>query len=242
MLRQDSPSFSAPNGSVPQNGDPNPAEANGIDIQQALNQLEDLILASPQIPLLGRTLIDENLLVDQLDLIRLNLPSAFRDAVQIVQRRDEILMEAEQIAQDMVTTAERRAAQILDEMGLARQAEREAQQVRQQLQQDCDAMRSQTLAEVEQLRQRAQQDWEDARQRTLADCQAIQQDADTYADQVLRQMEQQFTDMLRVLHNGRQQLQAKADASTAPAPSQPRDNGSPSRPSPTTQRSRRPSP
>lgn len=225
MLRQDSTSIGThQNGSANLAGGSPAASplsgAGNIDIQQELNKIEEIVLECPRIILTRRTLIDEEQLLDQLDLIRLSLPAAFRDAVQIVQRRDEILLEAEQIAQEMVTTAEQQAAQIMDEMGIRRQAELEAQQVRRQVQQECEAMRAQTLADIEEMRLQAQQEWEDLRNRSLAESQSIQHDADAYAERVLMQMEQQFTDMLRVLRNGRQQLQPRsaADAPTAAKP------------------------
>ena len=221
MLRQDSTSIgSHPNGSTNLAGGPSAASplsgAGNIDIQQELNKIEEIILDCPRILLTRRTLVDEEQLLDQLDLIRLSLPAAFRDAVQIVQRRDEILLEAEQIAQEMVATAEQQAVRIMDEMGLRRQAELEAQRLRRQVQQECEAMRTQTMADIEAMQLQAQQEWEDVRKQALAESQSIQQDADAYAERVLMQMEQQFSDMLRVLRNGRQQLQTRptVDAST----------------------------
>ncbi|MFE4107629.1 DivIVA domain-containing protein [Almyronema epifaneia] len=181
--------------------------AGNIDLQQALNRIEEIVLDSPRIPFSRRTLIDEELLLDQLDMVRLNLPTAFREAKQVVQRREELLLEAEQIAEEIVVAAEQRAAQILDELGIMRQAEQEAQRLRHQVNQECDALQSQTLAEIEQLRQQAKQEWEQMRQQALAEAQEIQQEADAYADHVLQQMERQFSDMLRVVRNGRQQLQ-----------------------------------
>ncbi|MDJ0703432.1 MAG: hypothetical protein QNJ46_09150 [Leptolyngbyaceae cyanobacterium MO_188.B28] len=225
MLRQDTTSIGPrQNGSANfAGGAPAVPAINGvgkIDIQQELDKIEEIVLDSPRIFPTRRTLVDEEQLLDQLDLIRLNLPSSFREAVQIVQRREEILLEAEQIAQEMVTTAEQQAAQLMDELGIRRQAELEAQQIRRQVQQECEVMRAKTAADIEEMRRQAQQEWEDLRTRSLAESESIQNDADAYADRVLMQMEQQFTEMLRVLHNGRQRLQPKsADPVTASPPS-----------------------
>ncbi|WAL60957.1 hypothetical protein [Thermocoleostomius sinensis] len=179
----------------------------GIDIQQELNKLEELILDSPRIPLSRRTLVDEEQLLDQLDLVRLNLPSAFQEATEILLHKEEVLLEAEQYAQEIIADAERRAAQILDEMGLVRQAELEAQHIRQQVQQDCEQMQQQTLIEIEQIRRQAQQDLEEMHRMAIAECEEIQRGADEYADSVLQDMEQQLAEMMRVVRNGRQQIQ-----------------------------------
>jgi F0F1-type ATP synthase membrane subunit b/b' len=178
-----------------------------VDIQRELNKLEEMILDSPRIPLSRRTLIDEEQLLDQLDLVRLNLPAAFQEATEIVLHKEEVLLEAEQYAQDIIAAAEQRAAQILDEISLVRQAEIEAQRIRQQVQEECEALQEQVLAEIEHMRRRAQQDLADMQQMALAECEEIQRGADDYADRTLREMEQQLAEMLRIVRNGRQQLE-----------------------------------
>ena len=183
-----------------------------LDIQQSLNVLEELILESPRVPFSGRTLIDEDQLLEQLDRIRLNLPTVFQEAMQIVQQRDRIISDAQQYTQDMMAAAEQEAARRLDDMGIVRQAENQARQVKQQLEQDCDVLRSQTRAEIEQWQTAAEQYWEETQQQTESECRALRQDADTYAAEVLQRIEHQLADMMRVVRNGRTALPAQATA------------------------------
>jgi F0F1-type ATP synthase membrane subunit b/b' len=179
-----------------------------VDIQRELNRLEEMILDSPRIPLISRrTLVDEDQLLEQLDWVRLNLPEAFRQAEEIVHHKEEILLQSEQYAQEVIEAAERRAAQIMNETGIVRQAEMEAMQIRQQVQQECEAAREQTISEIERLRRQAQQDLEDMQRIAIAECEEIHAGADDYADRVLKEMEFQLAEMLRVIRNGRQQLQ-----------------------------------
>jgi F0F1-type ATP synthase membrane subunit b/b' len=185
------------------------ASSGRFDVFEALDQLEDCIADSPRIPLSGRNLVSEDELLDQLDAIRLSLPSAFQEAAQLIQQRDEILTEAELYAQEIVSTAEKQAAAILNDMTIIRQAEQQAQQVRSQVEQECAALRSKTLSEIEQLQMQARREWEQMREDAITECQGIQQDADSYAEQVLSRMERQFAEMLGVLQNGRQQLYNK---------------------------------
>ncbi len=176
-------------------------------------------MGSPRVPFSGRTLVDEDHLLDQLDAIRLNLPPAFRQAVQILQQRQGIMAEAERYAQDLVAAAEQQAAQMLDELGIVRQAEQMAQQVKTQAQQDCDSRRAQVMADIEQIQLQAQREWETLRQNALAEQDMIQQESDAYADRVLSQVEQQLSQMLRIIQNGRDQLQpAKDSAPATPTP------------------------
>jgi hypothetical protein len=191
------------------------ARNGGIDIQRELSKLEEMILDSPRIPLSRRTIVDEELLLDQLDLVRLNLPTAFQEASELLMHREEMLLEAEQIAQQIITTAEQRASQILDEMDIVRMAEREAQQIRQQVQQDCEIMQQQVMLDIEQMRRHAQQELEEMQRIMIAECEDIQRGADEYADRVLSDMEAQFAEMMRVIRNGRQQIQADSAAKAA---------------------------
>ncbi|WP_202796251.1 MULTISPECIES: hypothetical protein [Kamptonema] len=165
-----------------------------------------MVLDSPRIPLTRRTLVDEEQLLDQLDLVRLNLPIAFQEAELIIRHKDELVQEAELYAQEIIAAAEQRASELLNEMGLIQQAKVEADQLRQQVQLDCEAIQQATIAEIEQIRYQAQQELEEMRARAIAECEEIQNGADDYADHALDNIEQQLTEMLRVIRNGRQQL------------------------------------
>jgi superfamily II DNA helicase RecQ len=173
-----------------------------------------VVLSSPRIPFSGRTLVDEDQLLDQLDAVRLNLPPAFRQAVQILQQRDALMAQAERYAEDLIAAAEQQSAQMLDELGIVRQAEQMAQQIKTQAQQDCDSLRSQVLNDVEQMKRQAQREWESMRQEALSEQVMIQEESDAYADRVLSQVEQQLSQMLRIIQNGRQHLQPAVE----PAP------------------------
>ncbi|MEW6492129.1 MAG: ATP synthase F0 subunit B [Cyanobacteriota bacterium] len=207
MLHRD-PSRSDPSDrDEPNNtGEPPINGSRGVDIQRELNRIEELIFESWHIPLTKRTVVNEEALLAQLDLVRENLPPAFEEAEKIVRQREEILLQAEEYAQEIMEAAERRADQILDEMGIIQQAELEANQIRKRVQQECEAIQQQTLADIERMRLQAQQELEQMRQMVLAECEDIQNGADDYADAVLNSIEQQLTDMLRVIHNGRQEL------------------------------------
>jgi cell division septum initiation protein DivIVA len=238
MLRQDA-SRTDPDltGTSPQD-ESRPSGPGGIDIQRELNRLEEMILDSPRIPLTRRTLIDEEIVLDQLDLVRLNLPAAYLEAEEIMRRREEILGQAERYAQEILAAAEQEAAQILDEMGLIRQAKQEADQIRQQVEQECELVREETIAEIERVRRQAQQEIEEMRNRAMAECQEIHAGADDYADRVLRNIELQLGEMMRVIQNGRQQLHQSPAVSRQPDP--PPAVPPPARPAPQTRPTDRP--
>ncbi|MBD2208871.1 DivIVA domain-containing protein [Calothrix sp. FACHB-156] len=182
--------------------------AGNVDILQELNRLEEIILSSLRIPLTGRTLVDEEKLLEQLDFIRVSLPAVFQEAAMLLDQKEEILLEAEEYGQQVVEAAQAKRAQILAESDIIRQAEREAEQLRRQVQQECDALMQETLAEIEQKQRACMQELEEMRQTAIAQAQEIENGADQYADSVLEGIEQDLKDMLRIVTNGRQELQA----------------------------------
>ena len=197
----------------------------GVDIQGELEKLKEFILTSPRIPITHWTMVDEDQLADQIELIQEQLPSAFREATDIVRQKEEILFQAEHYAQEMLDAAEQQATQILDESGIIQRAEIEAQQVWQRVQQECNAAQDQAIAEIDRLRSQARQELDDMRRQAMAECEEIQQGADDYADRVLQSIEQQLGDMMRIVRNGRQQLSPSespatsvTSAASAPAP------------------------
>ncbi|MDY6938089.1 MAG: ATP synthase F0 subunit B [Cyanobacteriota bacterium] len=218
MLRQDSTGIEPNTNGAAERGNPAPSGVpvsdatrdRGIDIQRELNRLEEMILDSPRIPFSRRTLIDEEQILDILDAIRLNLPTAFQDAEEVVRRQEEILQQSEQYAREILNAAERQATGILDEMGIVRHAKEEADRIRQQVQLDCDTAQEQTIAEIDRMKQKVQQEVEAVRAQALADSEAIETGADEYADRVLRNIEGQLSDMMQVIRNGRQQLQQES--------------------------------
>ncbi|AUT02144.1 hypothetical protein CLI64_18115 [Nostoc sp. CENA543] len=187
-------------------------EPGSVDIQQELDRLEEFILSSFRIPLTGRTIIDEEKLLEQLDYIRVSLPSVFQEAAAILEQKDEILLEAEEYGQQLVDAAQVKRAQILAESDIVRQAQQEAEQLRRQVQQECDAMMKETLNEIELKRRACQQELEEMRQTAIAQAQEIEGGADEYADHVLEGIEQDLKDMLRIITNGRQQLRSDSQS------------------------------
>lgn len=217
MLRKKS-SHSLPSQLIPSDPIAPADETVDFDIQKEVNRIEEIILDSFRIPLTRRTVINEDQVLNQLDLVRINFPEAFEKALEVIRRKQKILQDAEDYAQNQIRTAHKRAAQILDEMEIVRRAEREAGQIRQKVQHDCDALQQKTLAEVEQMRRAMQQELEQLRQKTLAECEEMHKGADVYADSALERIEHQLSDMLKVIRNGRQQLHQNSPRSATKNP------------------------
>jgi cell division septum initiation protein DivIVA len=130
----------------------------------------------------------------------------FQEALDILAQKNEILLEAEEYGQQVVDVAQAKRAQILAESDIVRQAQREADQLRRQVQDDCEAMMQDTLAEIDRKRRACQQELEEMRQTAISQAEEIEDGADKYADNVLANIEQDIQEMLKIITNGRKQL------------------------------------
>ncbi len=166
-----------------------------VNLQAELDSLEDLIVNGTSIPLTELIILDEGLVLDRLDKIKEHLPVELATAVEIVNRRQQIIQQAENYARQLVTSAKEKANAMVQEAEIVRQAELEAAKIKLKIEAECDRTEAETKAEIEQWRELAK-----------AECLEIQQGADQYADRVLSNLEQQFNDMLVVIKQGRQQL------------------------------------
>ncbi len=185
-----------------------------FDIHQQIEELEKIILECFRIPLTRWTIVDEDRILDQLDIIKDSVPEDIKKARSILEREQQIIADAEAHYQKMVQSAQQRAAELLDQTGIIQQAEMEANRYRQQVQQECEVMQRKTLEEIEQMRQITTQEMSQYREQALAECREIQMGADDYADRSLQhleqrlgQMVQELGQMVQVVRNGRQQIQ-----------------------------------
>jgi vacuolar-type H+-ATPase subunit H len=182
-----------------------------LDIFTALDRVEETILNSTRVPLTGKTMVDEEELLEQIDTIRLNLPEIFATAQEILEYRQQIIKEAQQQVQQIVAEANQRAYQVANELGIIERSEEEATQIRQMAIAECEYLRQQTIVELELVRERNLQELEQMRQEIFEECRQIQDGADEYADRVLHNMEYQLADILQSVQRGRQRIDRDAN-------------------------------
>lgn len=165
-----------------------------------------------KLPMTNRTVFNDEQLLSQLLLIEKSIPISITEAQRILDDREDILNQAHQKAQDIVKQAEKRAAQIANELTIIKQAEMEAQQLRTQVQEEVEKIRRQNFSEIERVRRQTQQEIDSMRQAAQMECQQIHQESDRYADSVLQDLEQNLGGMVKVIQNGRRHLKSKSIA------------------------------
>ncbi|WP_036486212.1 hypothetical protein [Myxosarcina sp. GI1] len=164
----------------------NIAEAGKPDfnIFRELEYLQTLIMNGTHVPLTELVVLDRQSLLDCLEIIKRNLPSQLAIAIDMSERQEEIVRQTEIYVENMVSAAEAKAAEIVEESTVVRKAELAAAKLKLKTERECEQMRQMALTEYQEI---------------LAG-------ADSYADGVLGNIEQQLNDMLSVVKNGRQQL------------------------------------
>jgi vacuolar-type H+-ATPase subunit H len=169
----------------------------GFNLEIELDALEELIINSTHVPLTELIIIDRVVFLHQLNQIKEHLPVDLATAITIANRKQQIISEAENYATSLVKSAQAQANQILQDSSILRQAELDGAKIRLKTEQECEYLKQATFNEMRELHQNA-----------IAESQAIQKGADDYANQVLGEIEQKMQQMLLVIQNGRQQLDA----------------------------------
>ena len=172
-----------------------------FDIQKQLESLAIYISQSAKIPFTDFIIINKSSILEKVELLKTNLPSALAIANEILQQKQEIMNKAEEYGRNRVISAEKKAEKILRDSAIIRQAELEAAQIQQDAEEECKQLLQTTQEEIEKMRELTAIEYEE-----------IQKGADTYAINVLSNLEEQLVQMLEVTRNGRQQLEPPSES------------------------------
>lgn len=100
-----------------------------MDILDVLNEMEELIEESTRVPLVGKVLVDDELILDMVDHIRTALPEEMRQAKAIVAEREKILEDAKAEAKRIMSEAKDELSRMAGEDELVKQAKQQAVEV-----------------------------------------------------------------------------------------------------------------
>ena len=147
------------------------------------------------IPLLPYSLVNQEKLIMILDKIQTAIPDEIQNADQVLSHKEEIQLEAQRRAQQMLLEAKQQADYMLNDSELLKAVQLEAERVRQQVMAELQTIRQQTLDEAEEVRRKA---YEEAR--------LVRESADEYADMVLKTLGQNLNEFQNVAKNAQKQL------------------------------------
>lgn len=162
---------------------------------KSVERMEDLLLAGFSVPFTPWLVVNGDQLLPLLDHVRDVLPEEIIQARLILDRRDEIIAEAQRKGSFTLDEARRQAESMLNNSALMRAVEDEAAKIRHQLMGELEAHRKSVMAEMEALRQQA-----------LEDARRVREGADVYAEQVLNSLDKDLASFQQVVKNGQQHL------------------------------------
>lgn len=108
---------------------------NRVNLQVLIDQLEVMVENAPEVPLVGKVLIDADELFELLDVIRTAIPEEVRRAEAVSSEKDRMIAEGQQQAELMVAKAEEYATKLVRNSEIFRQAEEESKIILEQAKQ-----------------------------------------------------------------------------------------------------------
>ena len=93
-----------------------------MEIFTLLDELEDILDKSRNLPFSAKTVVNKEEILDLLKEIRLKLPDELKQAKWVKEERQRILVEAQKEAEDIVKEAENRIISMIDEHEITRKA------------------------------------------------------------------------------------------------------------------------
>jgi len=197
----------------------------GYAINETILDLDNLLYQKFNIPFTNKIIIDERELTDQLDEISKNIPDTIRQALEVLEERDNIIQEAEAYAQKLVTQAKRDAAQEINESTIVQQANFEANQIKRQVVKECQEKRRQTELEIERMYEQAKRNIQELEKVAFNNAESIQNQADDFADRILFNLENELSKMLKTVVTLSSQRQQGDNSNTTESSSNGKGNG-----------------
>lgn len=117
-----------------------------MEIVKVIEELESQIEQSTRIPMTGRVMIDEELLLDYLDKLRMKIPEDIKQAQWITKERERVLSDAQAEAERIVSKAKAYVNQQASENEIVKVAEQHAQKIISQAQAEAEQISAQAKA------------------------------------------------------------------------------------------------
>src|SRR5579884_4127803 len=100
-----------------------------MDILYLVDRIEAMLRSGQKLPFSSKVVVDEHEAMDVLDQMRVVIPDEIKTARRLNQDRERITQQAEAEAERILSEAQERAASLVDDHGLVREAERRAEEI-----------------------------------------------------------------------------------------------------------------
>ena len=170
-----------------------------MDILDLIDRLEQLVGEARRLPVGGGSVVSRQRLLDLADRMRVAVPREVYDAREVLKRRDELLTVAQEEASRLQAQAQAEVEERVTETEIVKAAEERGREAFLQAEKRAEELARES---EEQVRAR------------LDDAQAVSRaqmrEADVYALQTLRQLQQELEEFLDRVQRGSETLEQRA--------------------------------
>lgn len=139
-----------------------------MDIVELLAELEELIEKGIEIPIIKKTFLDKEKLLDIINDISLSIPEEIREAKAINEDRDKILSDAQRLADAKIKEAEHNVVSLIDEHEITRKATENASVIIEKAQKEAKEIRLASLKYADDMLARVERDVNEINSRIVA--------------------------------------------------------------------------
>ena len=139
-----------------------------MDVVELLAELEETIEKGIEIPIIKKSFLDKEKLLDIINDISLSIPEEIRNAKTITADRERILADAQKQADMKIKEAEHRAISLIDEHEITRKANETAEEIIEKAKKESKEIRLASLKYADDMLSRVERDINEISNRIIA--------------------------------------------------------------------------
>lgn len=167
-----------------------------LRVEECIDRLNDIV--DHAYPFLGRIIVKQESIIEQIDRIKGALPEDVNEAIRILRRRQDIIDSAAREAERIINDALNEKNRILSESELLRAVQEEAAVVREKL-----------IAECEDIKIKAYNDADTIKMQATEEARRLREGIDRYAQEVLNTLEENLAQQQTTVQNGQRYLEQR---------------------------------
>jgi len=101
-----------------------------MDILHLVDRLEELLNESKSLPLTRKVLVDEGMLLDLIDQMRLSIPEEIKSSQQVLNQKDRIIAQAHEEARRTIELAQQQSEKLVEKDMISQRAETYAEDIK----------------------------------------------------------------------------------------------------------------
>lgn len=169
-----------------------------LDILYLIDRLEELVDKGTRVPMGSGVVLHRQRLLDLIDRMRVAMPADVREAREVLQKREEVLAEAQEEAGRIIARAQAELEERLKQEAVTKAAEERALQIVGEAEQRAEGL----VGEAETQARERLDEAQGAAQREM-------EEADLYALQTLRRLETQLNNLQNAVRKGIEGMERK---------------------------------